>query len=161
VTGVQTCALPISFSSLEHLSLFAKQRGVTMALENTLGEMATPANLKHFLEQTRLTNVMLCLDIGHAHIEGGVPSAVETIRNFVVTTHVHDNNGVRDDHLMPYMGTIDWNATLASLPSETPIVLELKEPAAAVGSDAVQALTETLEATRNVFEKFEQALARA
>ena len=150
-----------AFSSLEHLSLFAKQRGVTLALENTLGEMATPANLKHFLEQTRLTNVKLCFDTGHAHIEGGVASAVETIRDLVVTTHVHDNNGERDDHLLPYEGTIDWNATLASLPSEAPIVLELKEPAAAAGSSELQAFAETLQGARNVFEKFEQALAKA
>src|ERR1700731_4931022 len=44
-----------AFSSLEHLSLFARQRGVTIAIENTPGEMATPVNLKNFLEQTRLT----------------------------------------------------------------------------------------------------------
>jgi sugar phosphate isomerase/epimerase len=150
-----------AFSSLEHLSLFAKQRGVTLALENTLGEMATPANLKHFLEQTRLTNVKLCFDTGHAHIEGGVSSAIEIIRDLVVTTHVHDNKGERDDHLLPYEGTIDWNATLASLPSETPIVLELKEPAAAAGSSELQAFAETLLGARNVFEKFEQALAKA
>jgi sugar phosphate isomerase/epimerase len=149
-----------AFSSLEHLSLFAKHRGVTLALENTLGEMATPANLKHFLEQTRLTNVKLCFDTGHAHIEGGVPAAVETIRDLVVTTHVHDNKGEHDDHLLPYEGTIDWNATLASLPSEAPIVLELKEPAAAAGSSELQAFAETLLGARNVFEKFEQALAK-
>ena len=32
-----------AFSSLEHLHIFAKERGVTMALENTPGELATPA----------------------------------------------------------------------------------------------------------------------
>ena len=150
-----------AFSSLEHLSLFAKQRGVTLALENTPGEMATPANLKHFLEQTRLTNVKLCFDTGHAHIEGGVPAAIGIIRNLVVTTHVHDNNGERDDHLLPYDGTVDWNAMLASLPPEAPIVLELKEPAAAAGSSELQAFAETLQRARSVFEKFEQALAKA
>ena len=150
-----------AFSSLELLSLFAKQRGVTLALENMPGEMATPANLKHFLEQTRLTNVKLCFDTGHAHIEGGVASAVEIIRDLVVTTHVHDNNGEHDDHLLPYDGTIDWNATLASLPSEAPIVLELKEPAAAAGSNELQAFAEILQGARGVFEKFEQALAKA
>src|SRR3984957_21271495 len=49
-----------AFSSLEHLSLFARQRGVTLAVENTPGEMATPVNLKNFLEQTRLTSVKIC-----------------------------------------------------------------------------------------------------
>src|ERR1019366_7646533 len=82
-----------TFSSLEHLSLFARQRGVTIAIENTPGEMATPANLKNFLEQTRLTGVKLCFDAGHAHLEGGDPEALQNVRDYVVTTHMHDNRG--------------------------------------------------------------------
>jgi sugar phosphate isomerase/epimerase len=30
----------------------------------------------------------------------------------VWTTHVHDNGGKRDDHLLPYRGTIDWDAAM-------------------------------------------------
>ena len=150
-----------TFSSLEHLSLFARQRGVTMALENTPGEMATPANLKNFLERTRLTSVKLCFDTGHAHIEGGVAAGLEAIRDLVVTTHVHDNHGERDEHLLPYEGTIDWTAALPALPSEVPIVLELKEPAAAVGSSELQAFAETIQGARDVFEKLEEVLAKA
>jgi sugar phosphate isomerase/epimerase len=150
-----------AFSSLEHLSLFARQRGVTIALENTPGEMATPANLKSFLERTRLTSVKLCFDTGHAHLDGGVPAPLETVHDLVVTTHVHDNRGERDDHLLPYEGTIDWDATLAELPTDAPIVLELKEPAVAVGSVDMQAFAGTLQGVRAVFDKFEQALAKA
>ena len=150
-----------AFSSLEHLSLFARQRGVTLALENTPGEMATPTNLKNFLEQTRLTNVKLCFDTGHAHLEGGVVARLEALRDLVVTTHIHDNHGERDEHLLPYEGTIDWNAALAALPSEAPFVLELKEPAAAAGSIDVQAFAGTLQGVRTVFDKFEQAQAQA
>ena len=149
-----------AFSSLELLSLFAKQRGVTIALENTPGEMATPANLKNFLEQTRLTNVKLCFDTGHAHLEGGVVAGLEVLGGLVVTTHVHDNRGERDDHLPPYEGTIDWNSVLAAMPADTPFVFELKEPAAAVGSPDAQAFAGTLEGLRTVFDKFEQALAQ-
>jgi sugar phosphate isomerase/epimerase len=150
-----------AFSSLELLSLFARQRGVTLALENTPGEMASPANLKNFLEQTRLTNVKLCFDTGHAHLEGGVVAALETIRNLVVTTHVHDNRGERDDHVLPYEGTIDWNSALAALPTDLPFVFELKEPAAAAGSADPQAFAGTLSGMRSVFDKFEQALTQA
>jgi sugar phosphate isomerase/epimerase len=149
-----------AFSSLEHLSLFARQRGVTLALENTPGEMATPANLKNFLERTRLTNIKLCFDTGHAHIEGGVMAGLETVHELVVTSHVHDNHGERDEHLLPYEGTIDWAATLPALPSDLPIVLELKEPAAAAGSAELQAFAQTLLGARNVFEKFEDVLAQ-
>jgi sugar phosphate isomerase/epimerase len=149
-----------AFSSLELLSLFAKQRGVTIALENTPGEMASPANLKNFLEQTRLINVKLCFDTGHAHLEGGVVASLETIRDLVVTTHVHDNRGERDDHLLPYEGTIDWNASLAALPTDVPFVFELKEPAVAAGSTDLQAFAGTLQGLRRVFDKFEQALTQ-
>ena len=145
-----------AFTSLENLSLFARARGVTMAIENTPGEMATPANLKTFLEQTRLTSVKMCFDAGHAHLEGGVPEALESVRDYVVTTHIHDNRGERDDHLLPYEGTIDWRATLGALPPEAPLVLELKEPAAAAGSSEVQAFAETLRGVRTVFDKFEE-----
>lgn len=145
-----------AFSSLEHLSLFARHRGVTIAIENTPGEMATPANLKNFLEQTRLTSVKLCFDAGHAHLEGGVSEALEMVRDVVATTHIHDNRGERDDHLLPYEGTIDWSATLAALPAETPMVLELKEPAVAAGSSDAQAFSETLRGVRGVFDKFEE-----
>ena len=47
-------------------TIFAKQRGVTIALENTPGELATPANLRQFIADTRLTDLRLCFDIGHA-----------------------------------------------------------------------------------------------
>ena len=149
-----------AFSSLEHLSLFARQRGVTVAIENTPGEMATAANLKKFLEETRLTSVKICFDVGHAHLEGGASPALDIVRDRVVTTHVHDNRGERDDHLLPYEGAIDWSTTLAALPPDAAIVLELKEPAVAAGSGEVQAFAETLRGIRTVFEKFEQALAR-
>ena len=56
-----------AFSSLEHLHIFAKQRGVTIALENTPGELATPANLRQFIADTRLHDLRLCFDFGHAH----------------------------------------------------------------------------------------------
>jgi sugar phosphate isomerase/epimerase len=149
-----------TFSSLEHLSLFARHRGITLALENTPGEMATPANLKHFLERTRLTGVKLCMDTGHANLEGDVLPALETARDLLVTTHLHDNRGERDDHLLPYEGTIDWDAVLPALPAGTPLVLELKEPAVAAGSGEIQAFAETLQGARKVFDKFDQALAK-
>jgi sugar phosphate isomerase/epimerase len=150
-----------AFSSLELLSLFAKQRGVTIALENTPGDMATPANLKNFLEQTRLTNVKLCFDAGHAHLEGGVEPSIETIRDLIVTTHIHDNGGERDDHLPPYEGTIDWNSALTAMPADIPFVFELKEPAAAIGTADLQAFAGTLQGMRTVFDKFERALTQA
>jgi sugar phosphate isomerase/epimerase len=148
-----------AFSSLEHLSLFARHRGVTIAIENTPGEMATPANLRNFLEQTRLPGVKICFDTGHAHLEGGVAEALDVVRDFIATTHMHDNRGERDDHLLPYEGTIDWAAALRALPKDAPLVLELKEPTAAAGSIEVHAFAETLRGVGGVFDKLEKERA--
>jgi sugar phosphate isomerase/epimerase len=104
-----------AFSSLEHLNLFAKQRGVTIALENTPGELATPARLRQFIAETRLTDLRLCFDTGHAHLADSVPASLEAMAELTVTSHIHDNHGDKDEHLPPYQGTIDWKGAFAAL----------------------------------------------
>ena len=86
-----------------------------------------------------------CLDVGHAHIldpearrpegepivspafdadvwsghlrEGMLPfrDVMAILAPHIVTTHVHDNNGLRDQHLCPGQGTIDFDAVFAEL----------------------------------------------
>lgn len=159
-----------AFSSLEHLVIFAKQRGVTIALENTVNEMGSPSNLRAFIEETRL-NLRLCFDIGHAHVSEGpaeerVSRAFETMREHAATTHIHDNHGDKDEHLLPYEGTIDWKAALEMLRRapvpKTPLVLELKEiPSSASGYPDSGAITNTLAAARGVFDKFEELVQKS
>jgi sugar phosphate isomerase/epimerase len=142
--------LDAAFTSLEHLAVFAKARGVTIALENTPNEIGSPATLQQFLTETHLNDLRLCFDIGHAHIEGGVEAQFERMRDRVVTTHIHDNHGEKDEHLPPYDGTIDWHAALAALsraPEPLSLVLELKEAAP---------LTPRLEQVAAAFDKLEK-----
>jgi sugar phosphate isomerase/epimerase len=140
-----------AFNSLEHLVVFAKQRGVTIALENTPGEFGCPASLQRFIKETHLEGLRYCFDIGHAHIDGGVAAALETMQGRIVTTHLHDNHGEKDEHLLPGEGGIDWDAAIATLranPEELPFVLELKEKAAGGPSlDEVRAAFDRLEET--------------
>jgi len=145
-----------AFSSLEHLRVFAKERGVTLALENTPGELATPTHLRQFIIDTRLADLRLCFDIGHANIGDGVLASLEPMREFLVTSHIHDNHGLKDEHLLPYEGTIEWKSALPALPHELPLVFELKEkPAYADPAPASVALS----AARSVFDRIERALA--
>jgi sugar phosphate isomerase/epimerase len=137
-----------AFSSLEHLSLFAKQRGVTIAVENTPSELGSPASLVQFVKETRL-DLKFCFDIGHAHLDAGVAEGFELMRSRVATTHIHDNHGEKDEHLLPYSGTIDWDAALggfASSPEPLPLVLELKDqPGGAPAFDQIRATFDKLE----------------
>jgi len=145
-----------AFSSIEHLHIFAKERGVTLALENTPGEMATPAHLRQFIVGTRLTDLRMCFDIGHAHIGDGVLASLEPMREFLVSSHIHDNHGDKDEHLLPYEGTIEWKTALPALPADLPLVFELKEkPAYAEPAPTSIALS----AVRSAFDRVERALS--
>jgi sugar phosphate isomerase/epimerase len=33
----------------------------------------------------------------------------------LITTHVHDNNGKKDDHLVPFEGRINWDIALMTM----------------------------------------------
>lgn len=103
-------------TSLEHLQIFAKDRGVTLLLENIPNELGTPARLVEFLRYARL-NVKLCFDTGHARMTGGVHEAFETVRAHIASTHVHDNRSVKDDHLLPFDGDIEWTEVVRDLRS--------------------------------------------
>jgi sugar phosphate isomerase/epimerase len=140
-----------AFSSLEEISLFAHQRGVQVLLENTPNAMASAEKLMHFLRQTHL-RLDFCLDVGHAHMNEGIPAAFETMKEKIRSTHLHDNDGKSDQHLFPFFGeggTIDWTSTmrlLRSCPGQYPLLLELRE---------VPTLANPFETVKQIFEKLE------
>ena len=151
-----------AFSSLEHLVLHAHHAGVTLAVENTTSEMGDPAYLRAFVDETRLTGLRFNFDIGHANLADGpaeerLEKSFAPLRDLVAAVHLHDNHGDKDEHLPPYDGSIDWNASIPLLktsPNEhLPIVLELKEK---FGPDTLS-VTEQLAVARSSFEKFENA----
>jgi sugar phosphate isomerase/epimerase len=121
--------LDAAFTSLESLAMFAKARGVTIALENTPSELGSPSVLHKFLVDTHLHDLRLCFDIGHAHIEEGVALSFEAMRDYLVSSHIHDNHGDKDEHLIPFEGTIDWDAALrgfVAAPQLIAMVFEIK-----------------------------------
>ncbi|HXJ93065.1 MAG TPA: sugar phosphate isomerase/epimerase family protein [Terriglobia bacterium] len=107
-----------AFTSLEHLRIFAKERGVTLLLENAPGEINTPTRLVEFLDYTHLRNVGICFDAGHAHLAGNAREAFGILRERVSSVHLHDNHGEKDDHLLPFEGGpggIDWPGLMLDL----------------------------------------------
>ena len=75
------------------------------------------------------------------------------MKSRIRSTHVHDNNGVEDQHLFPLAsngGTIDWKKTmtlLRSQPDQYPLLLELKE---------VTGMANPISVASGVFEKLEE-----
>jgi sugar phosphate isomerase/epimerase len=137
-----------AFSSLEELSVFARQRGVEVLLENTPNALSSAERLLMFLEQTHL-DLNFCFDIGHAHMHEGVGTAFRMMKPRIRSLHVHDNNGTDDSHLFPMAGTIEWLAAMESLRTlgaDCPLLLELKE---------VPDLEHPLDEVRRVFDRLE------
>jgi sugar phosphate isomerase/epimerase len=100
--------------SIEELARIAEPLGVQIAVEVIPNELSRAGSIVHFVEDD-LDEVGICLDFGHAHLDGDVIDAVETVSEHLIATHVHDNRGRHDDHLLPFDGTIDWAGTLLAV----------------------------------------------
>lgn len=128
-------SIEYAHTALEHLGAFSRPLGVNLLIENLLSEATTPEHLMLILELGHLKNVGICLDLGHAHMTVGVAEAIATLGNHIVSVHTHDNHGLKDEHLWPGDGTIDWTAAvkgLKELATPPAIVLEI---AHALGED--------------------------
>ena len=118
-----------AMTSIEHLRAFAKPLGVRILLENIPNELSTPDKLIEMIQSAHFDDVGVCFDFGHAHIMSSVHEAFEILRNYIRSTHVHDNARDRDSHLWPGSGTIDWKEAmelLRSAPQKPPLLFELE-----------------------------------
>jgi sugar phosphate isomerase/epimerase len=118
-----------AMTSIEHLRAFAKPLGVRVLLENIPNEMSTPDKLVEFIQTTHFDDVGVCFDIGHAHIVSNVAEAFEILKSHIRSTHLHDNAKLKDSHLWPGKGTIDWTEAmqlLRSAPNTPPLLLEIE-----------------------------------
>jgi sugar phosphate isomerase/epimerase len=99
--------------SLEALADAADAAGVVLALEVISNPLSTAARLVQWLEEDlEIGSAGICLDVGHASIGGDPMDAIETCSGHIVTTHLHDNRGGRDEHLLPGKGAIDWESVM-------------------------------------------------
>jgi sugar phosphate isomerase/epimerase len=99
--------------SLEAIAELASRVDVRVAVEVIPNPLSSADALARLIEdELEGLDIGVCLDYGHAHLMGDVGEAVETLSGHLWTTHVHDNDGTRDEHLLPYAGTIDWDAAM-------------------------------------------------
>jgi hypothetical protein len=142
-----------AFTCLEELSLFTRQRGAEILLENIPNDLSTGDKLNYFNSVTHL-NLGYVFDTGHAHIGPGIEHEFDAMKERIRSLHVHDNNGTDDKHLFPTLskdGTVKWPRTmelLRSRPNQYPLLLELKEQ---------PEFPNPIEAALQIFDRLEQA----
>ena len=99
--------------SLEELSPAAQRLGVRLAVEVIPNALSTASALVDLVESDIDAAALgICMDVGHARMMGDVVDAIETCSGHLITSHLHDNRGRSDDHLVPGKGVIDWDAAL-------------------------------------------------
>jgi sugar phosphate isomerase/epimerase len=117
-----------AMTAIEHLKAFARPLGVKLLLENIQNEVTQPQNLLEILTVGHFNDVGLCLDLGHANLADGVPAILAELKPLLFSAHIHDNHGLKDEHLWPGDGTIAWDEAMRELrtaPQLAEAVLEI------------------------------------
>jgi sugar phosphate isomerase/epimerase len=117
-------------NSLRELSRHAEPTQICLCVENMppgVWPGSRMSDIAEIVARINRPNVALAVDTGHANIMTSAAEETIASRSLLRTTHVHDNDGRRDTHEPPGLGTVDWDVWIDSLDLigyEGPIVLE-------------------------------------
>lgn len=108
-----------------------EEHGIMAGVENMFGwdetldkacptVCSTPEEMNDFIDTMNSIageeRFVACLDVGHANLLGENPvRMIEVLGNRLKLVHLHDNDGLRDRHVAPYFGTIDWQGVCKAL----------------------------------------------
>ena len=96
----------------------AERLGVNIALENLDSplEIRDASTLVALIKRLGSRHCGVCFDFGHAHMNNhDLGKDIATYGSSLIATHVADNHGSMDEHLLPFYGTIDWKTCMDSL----------------------------------------------
>jgi sugar phosphate isomerase/epimerase len=105
-------------ASLQDLARIGEQTGVVFAVENMPAYHPVGGDVRRLVEEIAAVNdphVIFLLDFGHAHMTCGIADALKWAGPNLKYTHVHDNDGVNDTHMLPYRGTLPWDVARQGL----------------------------------------------
>lgn len=124
-------ARDINTKNFFEIGKVAQDFGVRVAIENRLESTfgALPNDLIELVRSLNNDYLGICLDTGHANVNKVSPAkAARIFGDYLIATHIHDNNGKGDQHLPPLMGNINWKDFISSLTDlnyKNPIIVEI------------------------------------
>ena len=129
----ETRMFEIGVSLYSSVLPFAKENGIKIAAEthgtaskyNKMEFFGIPENLLELVRRVRETSpaadsLCVCVDTGHTNlaVKMGYPSVGDVIRqlgSLVEVLHIHDNDGIKDQHKIVGTGIIDWKDVFEAL----------------------------------------------
>ena len=105
--------------------------GVTLCLENMPMKAHRISTMERIVETVAKINspyLGICFDTGHSNVFGhDLGEMVRLCAPYLKTLHIHDNDGSRDQHLLPFLGTASFDSLCRALGEnnfEGPLSLE-------------------------------------
>ena len=98
-----------------------EQYQVNVLHENTTGANMpwyfpkTGADMREFAEYVGHPLFHACWDTGHANVEGSQYEEILAIGRELYAVHINDNRGKQDEHLIPFMGTLNMDEIMHAL----------------------------------------------
>jgi sugar phosphate isomerase/epimerase len=115
-----------TYRSLDEIIPYAAKLSIQIALENMALDYTD--NIKQLLKKYRTAVLGICYDSGHGNINGKGLEWLESMKEYLIATHLHDNDGKTDQHRIPFTGTTDWHrltSIIASSLYNKPLTLEV------------------------------------
>ncbi len=103
---------------LRRLAEVGARRGTVFLIENLPRNAALghdPTALAERVGAAGSEWIRMCFDAGHAHLTADLAAELRRCAPVIGYLHVHDNDRIADQHLMPSDGSIDWRAFSAAL----------------------------------------------
>ena len=114
----------IGLKRFQEIADYAQELGIKIAFENT----KIKGYQEYILKNIKNDNVGICLDSGHLHAHFKDELNFDLFKDKIFCVHLHDNHGEKDEHLIPFEGTIDWNWLMDKLIEcnyKGPVTMEL------------------------------------
>lgn len=92
--------------SLDELEAFCDQRSVRIAVENRAADEFD--GIRELFAEYGPEFIGLCYDSGHGNIGGKGLGHLDSVKERVISLHLHDNDGAVDEHKPVFTGTVDW-----------------------------------------------------
>lgn len=109
--------ISVNADTIQPILTAAEKYGVKVLSENLLwGASIHAKNIADLVDAVDSPWFGWCYDTGHAHAMGDSLTDLIGVKRVPVSLHIQDNHGdMRDEHLIPGDGTIDWSSFLSIL----------------------------------------------
>ena len=100
----ETPAGSVGLARFEQIVECAEKNGVLLALENSVHD----DYLDFLFENIKSPNLLFCYDTGHHNAFAHDRDFLGSYGARLGATHLHDNDGTKDQHMIPFSGSFDW-----------------------------------------------------